>query len=71
MLPPEGQDERDFRPIVVGADNNDPYPEHGEAIRELGEHYSLTLDPGRCYPYRRGSEPARSRWRNGYGLGAP
>ena len=54
MLPPAGQDERAFRPIVVGANNNDPYPEHGEAIRALAKHYSLTLDPGRCYPYRRG-----------------
>lgn len=54
MLPPTGQDERAFRPIIVGAGNNDPYPEHGEAIRALAQHYGLTLDPGRCYPYRRG-----------------
>jgi hypothetical protein len=54
MLPPEGQDERAFRPIVVGAGNSDPYPEHGEAIRVLAKHYGLTLDPGRCFPYRRG-----------------
>jgi hypothetical protein len=54
MLPPAGQDERTFRPIIVGAGNDDPYPEHGEAIRALAKHYGLTLDPGRCYPYRRG-----------------
>jgi len=54
MLPPAGQDERAFRPIVVGAGNGDPYPEHGEAIRTLAKHYGLTLDPGRCFPYRRG-----------------
>jgi hypothetical protein len=54
MLPPDGQDERSFRPIIVGAANSDPYPEHGEAIAKLGEHYGLTLDPVRCYPYRRG-----------------
>ena len=54
MLPPAGQDVRGFRPIIVGHSNNDPFPEHGEAIAKLAEHYSLTLDPGRCYPYRRG-----------------
>jgi hypothetical protein len=54
MLPPQGKDERSLRPIVVGADNTDPYPEHGEAIRVLARHYGLTLDPARCYPYRRG-----------------
>ena len=54
MLPPAGQDERMFRPIVVGRGNADPYPLHGEAIEALGLHYGLTLDPARCYPYRRG-----------------
>jgi hypothetical protein len=53
MLPPEGQDVRSFRPIIVGHANSDPYPEHGAAIARLGEHYGLTLDPVRCYPYRR------------------
>jgi hypothetical protein len=53
MLPPAGQDERSFKPIIVGPGNSDPYPEHGEAIRKLGEHLGFTLDPVRCYPYRR------------------
>ena len=53
MLPPAGQDERAFKPIIVGSANSDPYPEHGDAIRKLGEHFGLTLDPVRCYPYRR------------------
>ena len=53
MLPPAGKDERAFRPIIVGASNSDPYPQHGEAIRKLGEHFRMTLDPVRCYPYRR------------------
>ena len=52
-VPPAGKDERAFRPIVVGFSNGDPYPEHGEAIRKLGEHFRMTLDPVRCYPYRR------------------
>ena len=53
MLPPAGQDERTFKPIIVGSGNSDPYLEHGEAIRKLGEHLGFTLDPVRCYPYRR------------------
>jgi len=54
MLPPAGQDERTFRPIIVGFANNDPYPEYGEAIRTLAAHFGFTLDPARCFPYRRG-----------------
>jgi len=53
MLPPAGQDERTFKPIIVGSGNSDPYPEHGDAIRKLGEHFGFKLDPLRCYPYRR------------------
>ena len=53
MLPPAGQDAQSFRPIIVGYGNSDPFPEHGEAIAKLAAHYSLTLDPVRCYPYRR------------------
>lgn len=54
MLPPEGQDERAFKPIIVGCGNTDPYLEYGDAIAALGQHFNLTLDPARCYPYRRG-----------------
>jgi hypothetical protein len=55
MLPPKGKDEKSFKPIIiVGFDNADPYPEHGAAIRQLGKHFGFSLDPARCYPYRRG-----------------
>jgi hypothetical protein len=54
MLPPAGVSVTAFRPIIVGRANADPYPEHGAAIKVLGEHFRLTLDPARCYPYRRG-----------------
>jgi hypothetical protein len=53
MLPPGGKEDRTFKIIIVGVGNKDPFPEHGDAIRKLGEHFGLTLDPGRCYPYRR------------------
>jgi hypothetical protein len=53
MLPPNGPDKRAITPIIVGPGNSDPFPEHGDAIRELGEHFGLTLDRTRCYPYAR------------------
>ena len=54
MLPPGGRDDKTFRPIIVGPGNADPYVEHAEDIRKLGQHFKLTLDPARCFPYRRG-----------------
>jgi hypothetical protein len=54
MLPPEGQDAKSFRPVVVGPSNADPFPDHGLAIQLLAKHMKIVLDPTRCYPYRRG-----------------
>ncbi len=54
MLPPEGRDDRRFRPVIVGVANSDPYPEQGDAIRALAAHFRLPLERERCYPYRRG-----------------
>jgi hypothetical protein len=51
MLPPVGQDQRTFRPVIVGPANTDPFPEHGAAITELAERFGLVLDRSRCYPY--------------------
>lgn len=51
MLPPGGQERDGFSPIIVGVSNCDPYPEHGEAIRALGDHFGIKLDRARCYPY--------------------
>lgn len=53
MLPPGGRDDRGFRPIIVGPSNADPYEDQADAIRALGEHFGMTLDRTRCYPYRR------------------
>jgi hypothetical protein len=52
MLPPDGHDAPGSRIIIVGPANKDPYPEHGDAIAALGEHYGLGLERSRCYPYR-------------------
>ena len=53
MLPPDGESENEFRPIIVGPENSDPFLEHGEAIGALGRHLGMKLDAIRCYPYRR------------------
>lgn len=53
MLPPVGKPDQEFRIVIVGVGNRDPYPEHEAAIRALGAHFGLTLDRERCYPYRR------------------
>lgn len=51
MLPPEGYDEDDMCPIIVGIENCDPYLEYEDAIDTLGTHYNLLLERERCYPY--------------------
>ena len=53
MLPPDGKDGGPYRPIVVGPENKDPYPDHGEAIEALGRHFNISLNRDRCFPYRR------------------
>jgi hypothetical protein len=53
MLPPKGGSDPALRPTIVGQGNSDPYPANGEAIAALGGHFGMTLDRGRCYPYRR------------------
>ncbi len=53
VLQQAGRDSLACSPMVVGPGNSDPYPEHGEAIHALGQHFGLTLDRTRCFPYRR------------------
>lgn len=52
MLPPGGR--ASGRVIIVGPGNADPYPAEGEAIKALGDHFGLSLERDRCYPYQRG-----------------
>lgn len=59
MLPPTGRKDPSFKMIVVGPENRDPYTDCGEAIRKLGEHFGLSLDRDRCYPYT----TARPSWK--------
>jgi hypothetical protein len=51
MLPPEGRNQAHFRIIIVGADNADPYPAHGDAIAALAAHFGVELPRAACFPY--------------------
>lgn len=53
MLPPSDRNDPEFRIIIVGKGNSDPYPEHEAAIQALGAHFGLILDRAHCYPYGR------------------
>jgi hypothetical protein len=53
MLPPGGRSGADFRPIIVGPANADPYGTEKTAIEALGKRFGLTLDRSRCFPYAR------------------
>jgi hypothetical protein len=51
MLPPEGRNQVNFRIIIVGPDNADPYEAHERAIDALAKHYGLSLPRAECFPY--------------------
>jgi hypothetical protein len=51
MLPPAGRNQVDFRIIIVGPDNADPYPAHAEAIAALERKFSIDLKREACFPY--------------------
>jgi len=51
MLPPEGRNQVNFRIVIVGPENADPYELHEAAIEALGLHYGLTLEREFCFPY--------------------
>ena len=53
MLPPGGRGDPNFKIIIVGVENSDPYSEHDGAIRALGTHFGLTLEREKCFPYSR------------------
>lgn len=51
MLPPQGRNQVNFRIIIVGPGNADPFPAHASAIAALGKFYGLTLTREACFPY--------------------
>lgn len=51
MLPPQGRNQVNFRIIVVGPENSDPYERHGDKIEALARHFGLDLPRELCFPY--------------------
>lgn len=53
MLPANGKLDPNFRIIIVGPENADPYAKYADAIAALGRHFGLKLEREHCYPYAR------------------
>jgi hypothetical protein len=51
MLPPEGRNQVNFRTIIVGRENADPYEDHEDAIEALAQHFAIELPREDCFPY--------------------
>ena len=51
MLPPEARNQANFRIIIVGPENADPYETEAPAIQALANHFGLELKREACYPY--------------------
>jgi len=51
MLPPGGRDDPEFKIVIVGKGNRDPYPDQEAEIQTLGVHFDLTLERESCFPY--------------------
>jgi hypothetical protein len=51
MLPPEARNQVNFKIVIVGPDNSDPYAEHEAAIAALAQHFGLPLERDECFPY--------------------
>ena len=51
MLPPNGRNQANFKIIIVGPDNADPYERHEKAILALARRFGLDLPREECFPY--------------------
>lgn len=51
MLPPEGRNQVNFRIVIVGVENADPYENYAPAIEALARHYGLDLPRETSFPY--------------------
>ena len=51
MLPPGGRNQANFKIVIVGPENADPYEEHEKAIQALARHFKLELPRAECFPY--------------------
>ena len=51
MLPPGGRNQANFKIIIVGPDNADPYETNEKAIQALARHFRMELPRAECFPY--------------------
>lgn len=51
MLPPEARNQANFRIVIVGPANTDPYEKHAAAIETLARHFKIELPREECFPY--------------------
>lgn len=51
MLPPLGRNQVNFRIVIVGPENADPYENHALKIEALARHFGLELPRELCFPY--------------------
>jgi hypothetical protein len=51
LLPPEGRNQVNFKAVIVGPENADPYLEHEPAILALARHFKVELPRETCFPY--------------------
>lgn len=51
MLPPGGRNQANFRIVIVGPENADPYAKQADAIEALAQHFGIELKREACYPY--------------------
>jgi hypothetical protein len=51
MLPPGGRNQVNFRIVIVGPENADPYENHNDGIEALARHFGLDLPREDCFPY--------------------
>jgi len=51
MLPPQGRNQVNFKIVIVGPENADPYETNEPAIQVLARHFGLELPRETCFPY--------------------
>ena len=51
MLPPEARNQVNFRVVIVGPANADPYENYEPAIEALAQHFNIELPREECFPY--------------------
>ncbi|MGQ0531998.1 MAG: hypothetical protein ACT4OF_04800 [Caulobacteraceae bacterium] len=51
MLPPQGRNQVNFKIVIVGPGNADPYEGHEPEIEALAQHFGIELPREECFPY--------------------